>query len=271
MAINDTRHMGDYQGSKVIVLGYNRAEDKVMLVRPESFNTQDQNWLGEIINSGYAQSQDSLIKSLAREQHSSGQDGFTYVVTFGRPIRVSPHEVRLYDRNQAIKWFGSPNNYAAALDRRGADTSPPMSPSSTAEYVFPPKAVPNQGRTIQEAIEPAMPIPSLNSAPQIPGVTIPVARKDPPPVSPGVSIHENHENNVRSPLDLTPYAIPSSPVDAEMLSALKAATSALNSAAEKLEKTLDLDRRLKQIERKAGGRSRRRRSDKPDTGGQEAA
>jgi hypothetical protein len=269
MSVNDLRHMGDYQGSKVIVLGYNRAEDKVMLIKPETFNSQDQNWLGEIVNSGYAQSQDSLIKSLAREQHSSGQDGFTYVVTFGRPIRVSPHEIRLYDRNQAIKWFGGPNNYASSFDRRGADTSPPMSPSSTAEYIFPPKAqVPNQARSIQEAIEPAMPMPSLNSAPQIPGVTIPVARKDPPPVSPGVSVSEFHDHA----LDLAPYTIRDNDrtVDAEMLNALKTATAALTSAAEKLEKTLDLDRRLKQVEKKSTGR--RRRSNKPETSGdQEAA
>ena len=268
MAVNDLRHMGEYQGSKVIVLGYNRAEDKVMLVKPETFNSQDQNWLGEIVNSGYAQSQDSLIKSLAREQHSSGQDGFTYVVTFGRPLRVSPHEIRLYDRNQAIKWFGGPNNYASSFDRRGADTSPPINPSSTAEYVFPPKAqVPNQARSIQEAIEPAMAVPSLNSAPQIPGVTVPVARKDPPPV------HDTLERLAQGPLDLPATAIlPSAHVDAEMLNALKAATTALTSAAEKLEKTLDLDRRLKQVEKKSNSRRRRRGGDKAETrGDQEAA
>lgn len=209
----DLKHIGEYQGSRVIVLGYNKKEDNVLVVRPETLSREDQTWLSQIVESGYAQNQDNLIKSLSREHHSSGSDGFTYIINFGRPFKVSPYEIKLYNYEQAIKWFGNPSNHASKHDRRAPAPEP----------LKPPAAV--------DDIAPADPVPNVSMPPQVFPSLAPTNTVDP-----------------RQPvLNLTPsQEVVASP---KVLEALEKATVALKNAAEKLEKTLDLDRRLKNLEK----------------------
>lgn len=167
------RHVGEYEDQKIILLGYNPTEERVLFVRPEAFSGADQNWLSEIIESGYSQQQKFLVRSLQREEHPSGENAFAFVMKNGRPMRIPPQDVKMYDKQQSIEWFGEPSNFILEHERRAGRTGNKKSTAATSkpEPVFqtPTKAKKNQ-QPIIEGIEPALPVPSVDAPVDIPPI-----------------------------------------------------------------------------------------------------
>lgn len=153
---NDIRHVGEYDGSKVILLGYSKGEGRVFVIRQDSLSGGDQAWLGNIVESPQAQREMYLIKTLQAERHPNGDDAYTYVVRNARSVRLPPQEVRLYSRDQAIAWFGEPSGYVIESERAAMRTR--QARQVTAEQVAQPPLQP-----APSVIEPPLPVPSIDA------------------------------------------------------------------------------------------------------------
>lgn len=74
------RHYAKFRNEEVIVLGYRKSMNAVMLCRLTGLPADEQAALRQIASSSYAQSKcDYLIPVLANERHKSGEDWFTYM------------------------------------------------------------------------------------------------------------------------------------------------------------------------------------------------
>ena len=75
------RHYGIYQREEVVVMGYNKHTNQLMVLRINALPQEDQMALRGIARSKFAQeSADFLIPVLRREHHRRGQDWFTYLI-----------------------------------------------------------------------------------------------------------------------------------------------------------------------------------------------
>jgi len=215
------RHVGEFEDQKIILIGYNAREEKVLFIKPDAFNGADQDWLSKIIESGYAQQQKFLVRALQRETHPGGEDAFVYVMKHGKPLRIPPQDLKMYDKTQSIEWFGEPSNFVLEHERRAGKVGVNRT-TTAAEPLFPQptmKQPPVPQQLISENIEPAMPIPDPYSPIEIPMRAVAPTQK---------------------PLDLDPaWAIP--PKVAE----------ALKSTSEKLEKLTALEARIRNLEKSA--------------------
>lgn len=77
--IERLRHYGKYRNEEVIVIGYNRGQNAVMICRVGALPGDEQMELRRIASSHAAQNQDYLVSTLQGERHKSGTDWFTYI------------------------------------------------------------------------------------------------------------------------------------------------------------------------------------------------
>lgn len=106
------KHIGEFDRRPVILLGYNKDHKKIMILDPLSMEPFDRDWIGKIIESGYAQQRNYLYNALYRENHPlSNQDGWSYVTQHCRFSNVPFFEVKLQDQAQSVAWIETPSNY----------------------------------------------------------------------------------------------------------------------------------------------------------------
>ncbi len=74
------RHYGKFKNEEVIILGYRKSMNSVMICRSTMLPADEQAALRQIASSAYAQSNcDYLIPILEHERHKSGQAWFSYL------------------------------------------------------------------------------------------------------------------------------------------------------------------------------------------------
>lgn len=74
------RHYAKFRNEEVIILGYRKSMNAVMICRLTGLPADEQAALRQIASSSYAQSKcDYLIPVLGNERHKSGEDWFTYL------------------------------------------------------------------------------------------------------------------------------------------------------------------------------------------------
>lgn len=74
------RHYAKFKNEEVIILGYRKSMNAVMICRMTALPADEQANLRQIASSTYAQSNcDYLIPVLGNERHKSGEDWFTYL------------------------------------------------------------------------------------------------------------------------------------------------------------------------------------------------
>jgi hypothetical protein len=122
------KHIGMFEKSQVVVLGYNKDRNKFLIVDPRRLGGSDNAKLSEIVMSGYAQGRQNLSDALSRERHPSGQDWFRYLIAHATELPA--HVVALADEEQSKMWLGTPSNYdpklkdAALVPAQIADPAP---------------------------------------------------------------------------------------------------------------------------------------------------
>jgi hypothetical protein len=79
MAESTLRHYGKHNREEVVVIGYKKSINAVLLVRVNALTMDDQMDLRRIASSEVAQKMDYLIPLLQKEPHRSGQDWFSYL------------------------------------------------------------------------------------------------------------------------------------------------------------------------------------------------
>ena len=130
------RHIGAYDRSTVIVLGHNEAKGKFLVLNPSNLSTPDQEWIGEVVQSDYAQNRMNLFDAFQREHHNSGENGWRWVVA--RATEIPVHEVTLADESQSEHWLGVPSNYDSKLEENKLSDKEniPESPIATDPSVY---------------------------------------------------------------------------------------------------------------------------------------
>ena len=93
MSMPSFRHYGKFQREEVIILGYNKGMNDVMIARVTALPVDDQMHLRQIASSLHAQNQDYLIPVLQSERHASGTDWFTYL--YSRLVRNDKSVIRV--------------------------------------------------------------------------------------------------------------------------------------------------------------------------------
>ena len=74
------RHYGKFKNEEIVVLGYKKSMNTVMICRLTMLPADEQAALRQIASSAYAQSKcDYLVPILQNERHKSNQDWFTYL------------------------------------------------------------------------------------------------------------------------------------------------------------------------------------------------
>ena len=74
------RHYGKFKNEEVIIVGYKKSMNTVMICRMTMLPADEQAQLRQIASSAYAQSKcDYLVLILQNERHKSNQDWFTYL------------------------------------------------------------------------------------------------------------------------------------------------------------------------------------------------
>lgn len=86
------RHYGKFQREEVVVLGYNKTMNDVIIARVTGLPVDDQMHLRQIASSTHAQTQDYLIPVLQGERHASGTDWWTYL--YSRLVRNDKTVIR---------------------------------------------------------------------------------------------------------------------------------------------------------------------------------
>lgn len=77
---NVLRHYGKYNREEVIVVGYNKGNNALMLVRVNALTMDDQNALRTIASSEVAQKTDYLVTLLSHEPHpATKEDWFSFL------------------------------------------------------------------------------------------------------------------------------------------------------------------------------------------------
>lgn len=110
------RHTGTYEGRPVVVMGYNKARNRFLILDAQNaLNDHDRTELGNLLKTERTQTVFNLAESLRRETHLNGGDWFRAMIPHSREVPV--HHVRLADAAQAIHWFGT----ADYTDSKGAD------------------------------------------------------------------------------------------------------------------------------------------------------
>lgn len=79
MTESSLRHYGKHNREEVVVIGYKKSINAVLLVRVNALSMDDQMDLRRIASSEVAQKMDYLIPLLQKEPHRSGQDWFSYL------------------------------------------------------------------------------------------------------------------------------------------------------------------------------------------------
>jgi len=79
MTESTLRHYGKHNREEVVVIGYKKSINAVLLVRVNALSMDDQMDLRRIASSEIAQKMDYLIPLLQKEPHRSGQDWFSYL------------------------------------------------------------------------------------------------------------------------------------------------------------------------------------------------
>lgn len=76
------RHYAKFRNEEVIILGYKKSMNSVMITRVTMLPGDDQSTLRQIASSVFAQDKcDYLVTVLQSERHKSGTDWFTYLAT----------------------------------------------------------------------------------------------------------------------------------------------------------------------------------------------
>ncbi len=76
------RHYGKFRNEEIIIVGYRKSMNAVMICRVTSLPADEQASLRQIASSAYAQSHcDYLVPVLQNERHKSGSDWFTYLAS----------------------------------------------------------------------------------------------------------------------------------------------------------------------------------------------
>lgn len=111
------RHYGSYEGHNVILLGYNDARGKLLILNPARLSNADREFLSDIVNGGYAQDRYDLYPALHRENHPNGGNAWLHFCKFG--VEIPVHHVTIFDETQAVKWMGTNAYYAPEGAQRG--------------------------------------------------------------------------------------------------------------------------------------------------------
>ncbi len=126
------RHYGKFKNEEVVVLGYNKTLNAVMICRVNYLPADEQAQLRSIASSSYAQSScDFLIPILGIERHKSGKDWFTYLAfrlhrNDGSVLSLPLKEVVELDTDQKNFFKGWGTSVAEARtirEQRGIDAS----------------------------------------------------------------------------------------------------------------------------------------------------
>lgn len=91
------KHYGEYEREAVVILGYNAAGGRMMVVQLDQLNSLQQDFLAKVVKSRI-NSNDSIIPDL-QSQSYNGADAFTHFSSFA--IQVPVHFVKMADRSQA--------------------------------------------------------------------------------------------------------------------------------------------------------------------------
>lgn len=118
------RHFGKYRGEEVVVIGYNKSMNTILLVRYNALPSDEAADLIRIAQSTSAQNLDYLIPTLRVERHKSNQDWFTHLAhrlhrNDGSVVSVSIKEVEELNDEQKAFFKG----YGAAIEPEGGPSS----------------------------------------------------------------------------------------------------------------------------------------------------
>lgn len=156
-AENRMRHYGKYRNEEVIVIGYNKGQNAVMICRVGALPGDEQMELRRIASSVNAQGQDYLVGTLQGERHKSGADWFTYIAgrlrrNDGSVLSLPIKEVEEMNQEQVafFKGYGASalNKNAQAEMARNNQQVPQAHADVPVENMDPaPPAAPAQGGT----------------------------------------------------------------------------------------------------------------------------
>lgn len=109
------RHFGQFHGQEVVIAGYNKSLNSLMVVLIGALPQDEAEDLRRIAMSATAQNLDYLVPTLRVERHKSNQDWFTHIVTRlyrndGAVKNVSIKEMEAMNEEQKafFKGYGSP-------------------------------------------------------------------------------------------------------------------------------------------------------------------
>lgn len=234
------KHFGEHDRRQVILLGYNPANDKIMFTYCDSFSPQDREWLGQVFATPRAAVHNDAIRVLQQATHPSGMGGFDYVLRRGT-LTLSPYELKMYSSEQSVEWFKTASTYLAPQERFAPQVIR-LTPVQESADVLPSAGIGDLNKPA-----PGLDVPSINAS-----IDIPMGPPRQPVVEPPP------EREIESvPLHATHYP------DSELIQPgfpgvqtpwngkdIEAKTAALLEAADKLQKVLDLSKRLEALERK---------------------
>lgn len=152
--MQNPRHFGKFQNEEVLVIGYKKTGNVLMIVKINALPIEDQTTLRSIATSPAAQNVDYLIPLLTGEPHRSGKDWFTFLANnqrSGITMQVSPTKVEDMNSEQYNYWAGWGNSIREQTQTGGR---PPMVEPAPASQAAPLTEVPHQ---VSAPVDPAMP------------------------------------------------------------------------------------------------------------------
>lgn len=135
------KHYATFQGEKVIVLGYNHAQDNFLIIRPRGLTQDEQEFIDGLIVSSYGQRENLMRRVLEREQTSDGEDAWLWAVNRSKGLVVPGYEIVFEDAEQARYYRGSDGHTASKHDRP-AGVSGRDAPAATAREPAQAPAIP---------------------------------------------------------------------------------------------------------------------------------
>lgn len=162
------RHYGIFKNEEVIVLGYRKLMNTVMICRSTMLPADEQAQLRQIASSSYAQSKcDYLIPILRNERHKSGNDWFTYLANRlhrnDGSVSVLPlKEIDGMEPDQKAFLKGWGKSVSDVTEARQKGTPPPVDPEEKLDGYTP--MAPLQKTVLPgEAPETAVDVPQITS------------------------------------------------------------------------------------------------------------
>lgn len=112
------KHVGTYDRSTVVLLGYNKNQNRIKVLDPEKITVEDREWIGKLLEGRKAQSTNFLYNATYDVYHPSGKIAWVYLNENLRgALEVPAFEVSIQDKDQAEEWMGTPSNFDSRAGR----------------------------------------------------------------------------------------------------------------------------------------------------------